>query len=169
MSGSDATNQCVETLIDADLPSTSNGWPGSGRRPPNSDLARVTTANSVTPVRCAVSVFAATQRREGFWRNSALPGRSLQLHNVAFGIRHVDRRALPFCSVAGLDGARLQTMLLQVRDDCLAIERLNLQTEMVHVAAFAPRRSPALLPGSAIHRHQVDQRRACAQLPQPDL
>ena len=51
-------------------------------------------------------------------------------------------------------------MPLKMGDDRLAVERLHLQAEMVHVPALARGRRTALQPGWTVHRHKVDQRGA---------
>ena len=60
-------------------------------------------------------------------------------------------------------------MCLQVAADGGLVERLDAQAEVVEVAPLAPGRHTAGAAQRTVHRHQVDQRAAGAQLHQADV
>src|SRR5262245_42778220 len=95
--------------------------------------------------------------------------RPFQLDGVALGIREVDRNAATLGAEAVPDVADGDTMVFQMSDDRVPVERLDAQAEVVHVAPFRSGRSAASLAQRAIHFDQIDERRAHAQVRHPEL
>ena len=60
-------------------------------------------------------------------------------------------------------------MELQVFDDCLFVERLDAQTEVIDVAPFGARRRAAFASQRAVDGNQVDQRRAGANMDEAEI
>ena len=56
-----------------------------------------------------------------------------------------------------------------MRHDRAGVERSHPQAEVIHVAALRARRRAALSAQHTVHRHEVDERVARAQLQQSDL
>ena len=53
--------------------------------------------------------------------------------------------------------------------DRRAVERADGERHMIHVARVPARDRTAASADDAIHRHEIDQARARAELPQPDI
>src|SRR3984957_19902315 len=56
-----------------------------------------------------------------------------------------------------------------MRDDCLAVERLDLQAEVIEVARLLAGGCAALLSQWTVHRHQIDQGAPGTKLPEADV
>src|SRR3569833_1517654 len=95
-------------------------------------------------------------------------GRALQLHPIALRVPDVDRWSVAVGAIARLDLAR-DSMRLQMRENLVAVPRLDAKRDMVDVAAVLARRRAAHLPERPIDRHQVDEDRAEAQLVKADV
>ena len=85
--------------------------------------------------------------------------RTLELDDVAVGVGDVKRGAVAFGAVAPPDFANSDAVSLQMRRQRGEVEGADAHREMVQVASCRPRR---LRPGAG--RHQIDHRRAGAQL-----
>src|SRR6185312_15062710 len=115
--------------------------------------------------RCRCGAGAAGVRRS----SGSGPGRAFQLHRVAFRVLKVDRRALAFRAVAGLDRAGVEAVLFQVRDDGVRVIRFDAEAEMVEVAGFLPGRGAALAAERAVDGDEVDEAGAGAELVQAEV
>src|SRR6185437_4366752 len=92
----------------------------------------------------------------------------LQFKHVAFRIEQVDRRPFAFRTVARTGFTHANAVRLQMRRDRGFVVTLDAQADMVDIAAFNPGRRAAVAAQFSVDVHQVDQRRPCAQLEQPD-
>jgi len=95
--------------------------------------------------------------------------RTLEFHDIALGIAHVDRRTIAFGAVALLDRTGCDAVSGEPGVDCRCVERFDTQAKVIEVATLASRRGAALAAELAGDRHEVDQRGAGPQLDQADV
>src|SRR4051812_7484838 len=97
------------------------------------------------------------------------PRRAFQLHDVALGIAHIDRRPLTFRAIARGNRCRIGAVRPEMGGNRRGVEWLDPQAEMVQVAAFASRCGATLAAERSIDRHQIDQRGAGPKLIQAQV
>ncbi len=98
-----------------------------------------------------------------------LPGRALQLDDVAFRIAEVERRPFTLRTEARFNRSRRHAMRNEIRLNARFIERLQAHTEVIEVEAFRSRRGAAHCPKLAVYRNEIDERTSSAQLDQAEV
>src|SRR5690606_37371467 len=94
--------------------------------------------------------------------------RSLQLDDIALGIRDIEGRALTLGTIARLRDPGFDTERCQMPADLDLVERLDAQAEMIEVARPRIGRAAAFAAKFSRHWHQVDQALPGAQLDEAD-
>src|SRR6187402_2075978 len=85
-------------------------------------------------------------------------GRALQFDLISFRIMEIDRRTVPFRTIA-LDGfADRYAERRETRDDGVTVERFDAETEVIHVGRVPGPLGPDQVEqrGAGAHLHQAD-------------
>jgi hypothetical protein len=102
-------------------------------------------------------------------RAALRPWFALEFDLVALGIVKINGRSLAIRSVTGAHIARSNTLSGQMGTDALAIEAVDAQAEVIHIAAILARRGSTSQAQLAVNRHQIDQGLPGAQLYQTNI
>ena len=95
--------------------------------------------------------------------------RTFQLENVSLRVGHVNRGALTVGAVTRFNPSRLESPALEKLQDPVFIERLDAQTEVIHVAPFGAGSRSARLAQWPIDRNEIDKRTSGSKLIQPHI
>lgn len=92
----------------------------------------------------------------------------LELHNIAFWVADVDRRAFSFGSVPSCQWPGFYVVSVKLAADCCFIERLYSKAEVIEVPSFFRRWRTTGLAKRTVNWHEVNQRAPGAKLHQPN-
>ena len=94
---------------------------------------------------------------------------SLELDDIALGVRDIDRRALSLGAIAQDDRAGGDAVCFEMAMHAGLVKRVYPKAEMIEVPSFLSRCCAAGFAELAIYRHEIDDRSARSQLNQADL
>jgi len=121
----------------------------------------LTTGNSDGSIRgdLGITVFCISTIRQ----------RTLQLDDVALGVREVHGGSLSLGAIARLDRTRRDSVTVELPADRCLVERLDPEAEMVEVPSGGDRRTTARTTELAVDRDKVEERPSDTQLHETDL